>query len=143
MKKFWFMLLAIGIALNLSLVACEEGDDGEDDDKDDDKSGADGDIDVDEDKTGFNTEKSGPSGLFVVLNPALAEKLDGYKNGKKVNIHEATLGQAMGGVFITSIQIRESDEDPVEEGTAKEGEYCETNDDCIPDDVHEIKVTKP
>jgi len=137
MKKFRFLLLGACLALNLALFACEE-DDAEDDDNDKDNGSADGDIDIDEEKTGFNTEASGPSGLFIVLNPALAEKMDGYKNDKKVNIHEATLGQAMGGVFITSMQIRESGGDPVAEESAGDGDYCETNDDCIPDDVHEI-----
>ncbi len=59
--------------------------------------------------TGFVADQSGASGLFVILNASLAEKFDAYRDGKKVSIHECTVGNASGGVGATSIQIDEDE----------------------------------
>jgi hypothetical protein len=58
---------------------------------------------------GFVEDKSGKSGLFVILYAALAEKFDAYRDGKKVSIHECTVGNGAGGIGATTIQVDEDE----------------------------------
>jgi len=58
---------------------------------------------------GFVSDSSKKSGLFVILNASLAEKFDAFRNGKKVSIHECTVGNSAGGVGTTTIQVDEDE----------------------------------
>jgi hypothetical protein len=60
---------------------------------------------LNDDGDGLQTDVSGASGHFVVLDASLAEKVDAYLDDVLVSGHEATLGQAFGAIFTTSIQV--------------------------------------
>ncbi len=57
----------------------------------------------------FVENKSGASGLFIILNASLGEKFDAYRDGKKVSIHECTVGNGADGVGVTTIQVDEDE----------------------------------
>jgi hypothetical protein len=45
-----------------------------------------------------------------VLDAQLAEKFDAYRGDELINSHEATLAQAFGCIYTTSIQVDDDDE---------------------------------
>lgn len=59
---------------------------------------------------GLQTDASSSNGHFIVLDASLAEKLDAYQGSEIVSVHEATLGQAFGALFTTSIQVNDDDQ---------------------------------
>jgi hypothetical protein len=59
---------------------------------------------------GLQTGTSSANGHFIVLDASLAEKLDAYDGDTLVSGHEATLGQAFGALFTTSIQVNDDDQ---------------------------------
>jgi hypothetical protein len=59
--------------------------------------------------TGFVKDGITQSGIFVLVNPALAEKFDVFLDGKKINITTAKFGDTKCVVFIVDIPI-EADE---------------------------------
>jgi len=65
---------------------------------------------LDDTGDGLQTDVSGVSGHFIVLDASLAEKVDAYQDDVLVSGHEATLGQAFGAIFTTSIQVLDDDE---------------------------------
>lgn len=62
---------------------------------------------------GFVKDGITESGIFVLVNPALAEKFDVFLDGKKVNITTAKFGDVKCAVFIVDIPI-EADEKGIE-----------------------------
>ncbi len=65
------------------------------------------------DGTGFVTDGITESGIFVLVNPALAEKFDVFLGDEKVNITTATFGDTSCMIFIVDIPI-EADEHGIE-----------------------------
>lgn len=59
--------------------------------------------------TGFVKDGITQSGIFVLVNPALAEKFDVFLDGEKINITTAKFGDVKCAVFIVDIPI-EADE---------------------------------
>ncbi len=51
----------------------------------------------------FTDTATGPSGLFIIVAPALAEKFDAMQGGAIVGEREATVGSAPGGVFAVTV----------------------------------------
>ncbi|RMG95952.1 MAG: hypothetical protein D6705_12505 [Deltaproteobacteria bacterium] len=55
----------------------------------------------------FTDTATGPSGIFVIVAPALAEKFDAMMDGMPVGEREATVGSAPGGVFAVTVTLAE------------------------------------
>jgi len=64
---------------------------------------------LDDDGQGLNTEATGASGHFLVLDAQLAEKFDAYRDDELISSHEATLAQAFGCIYTTSIHVDDDD----------------------------------
>jgi hypothetical protein len=54
---------------------------------------------------GFDDGGASSNGIYVMVNPGLAEVFDVYKDGEKINITEGTAGGTSDIIFIIDIPI--------------------------------------
>lgn len=61
---------------------------------------------MNENTDGFNTKQSGTSGIFVILQPGLAEEFNAYNTaGHQVSRAPATIGETVGILLTTTVQV--------------------------------------
>ena len=56
---------------------------------------------------GFDQTATGASGIFLLFNPALAEKFVAMKDGVEVSRSPATMGQTAGSIYTNTVQVEQ------------------------------------
>lgn len=60
---------------------------------------------LDETMDGFNDQATSSNGMFVILQPATAEKFDAWKDGEIVSRRESTFGETFGAVYSNTVHV--------------------------------------
>jgi hypothetical protein len=64
---------------------------------------------LNEARDGFTTGKTSSNGIFVIMQPGLAEEFNAFIGSKKVSRRSATAGETSGVLFATTVQVEDQE----------------------------------